>query len=124
MSGPSFRDPAVPDSSLDGELVPIGEALAAVVASLGRKPTASGGRGRAGGAATVSVFRSWDDAVGAQVAAHARPISLDDGRLLVEVDQPGWATQLRYLSATLIARLDAVIGAGVVRSIEVRVGRR
>lgn len=119
MSGRS-----IPDPSLERDLVPIGDALAAVVASLGRRPTTTGGRGRAGGAATVSVFRSWDDAVGASVAAHARPIALDDGRLLVEVDQPGWATQLRYLSATLIERLDAVIGAGVVRSIEVRVGRR
>ena len=49
------------------------------------------------------------------------PCSLDDGRLVVEVDEPGWATQLRYLEADLLERLAAVAGAGAVRSIEVRV---
>jgi len=42
-------------------------------------------------------------------------------RLVVDVDQPGWATQLRYLETDLLARLAAVAGPGAVRSIEVRV---
>lgn len=106
--------------------VSLGEALGVVVRSLGRGPSdrSHGGVSGGSGGATVSVFRSWDAAVGASVAEHARPVSLDDGRLLVEVDQPGWATQLRFLSATLLGRLDAVVGPGVVRSIEVRVTRR
>ena len=49
--------------------------------------------------ATAGVFGRWEDVVGEHVAAHARPVALDDGRLLVEVDEPGWATQLRYLEA-------------------------
>jgi hypothetical protein len=51
-------------------------------------------------------------------------VLLDDGRLVVEVDEPGWATQLRYLESELLARLAAVAGAGAVRSIDVRVRRR
>jgi predicted nucleic acid-binding Zn ribbon protein len=67
------------------------------------------------------VFSRWEEAVGAGVAAHARPVSLNDGVLVVAVDQPGWATQLRYLSADLLLRLADVAGEGVVRRIEIRV---
>jgi predicted nucleic acid-binding Zn ribbon protein len=77
-----------------------------------------------GAKATAGVFGRWEDVVGTHVAAHARPVLLDDGRLVVEVDEPGWATQLRYLEADLVERLATVAGASVVRSIEVRVRRR
>jgi predicted nucleic acid-binding Zn ribbon protein len=94
--------------------VPLSESLDAVVRSL-RGPSAK---------AVAGVFAGWDEAVGPQVAAHARPVSLDDGRLVVEVDEPGWATQLRFLETTLRERLAGVSGGYEVRSIEVRVRRR
>ena len=68
-----------------------------------------------------AVFSRWEEAVGATVAAHARPVSLSDGVLVVAVDQPGWATQLRYLSNDLLGRLAEVAGEGVVGRIDIRV---
>jgi predicted nucleic acid-binding Zn ribbon protein len=68
-----------------------------------------------------AVFTRWDDAVGPAIAAHARPIGLADGVLTVAVDEPGWATQLRYLKNDLVARLAEVAGPGVVGRIELRV---
>jgi predicted nucleic acid-binding Zn ribbon protein len=83
------------------------------------------GMARRLGAPTASslgaVFSQWDEAVGASVAAHARPVSLADGVLTVAVDQPGWATQLRYLGSDLIRRLADVAGPGVVGRLEIRV---
>jgi predicted nucleic acid-binding Zn ribbon protein len=76
-----------------------------------------------GAKATAGVFGRWDEVVGVHVAAHARPVLLDAGRLVVEVDEPGWATQLRYLEADLIERLAAIAGAGAVRTIDLRVRR-
>jgi len=77
------------------------------------------------GAPTASslgaVFSRWDETVGPGIALHARPVSLTDGVLVVEVDEPGWATQLRYLSSDLIGRLGAVAGEGVVGRIDLRV---
>jgi predicted nucleic acid-binding Zn ribbon protein len=78
----------------------------------------------AGARATAGVFGQWEEAVGAHVAAHSRPALLDDGRLVVDVDEPGWATQLRYLEHELVARLATVAGPDAVRSIEVRVRPR
>jgi hypothetical protein len=40
---------------------------------------------------------------------------------VVAVDEPAWATQLRWLEADLLARLNDVLGPGQVARIEVRV---
>jgi predicted nucleic acid-binding Zn ribbon protein len=68
------------------------------------------------------VFARWDEAVGAEVAAHAQPAALRDGCLVVTVDHPTWATQLRFLEADLLAKLAAVTQPGEVTAIELRVG--
>jgi predicted nucleic acid-binding Zn ribbon protein len=90
---------------------PVRESLEHLARRLGA-PTAS---------ALGAVFSQWEEAVGPSVAAHARPVSLADGVLVVVVDQPGWATQLRYLSTDLLQRLADVAGDGVVGRIEIRV---
>ena len=71
------------------------------------------------------VFGRWPDAVGENVAAHVRPVRLDQGVLVVEADDPAWATQVKFLSGTITARLAEVARVEIER-IEVRVagGRR
>jgi predicted nucleic acid-binding Zn ribbon protein len=66
------------------------------------------------------LFGRWDEAVGEAVGAHLRPIKLDRGVLLVEADDPAWATQVRFLAGTIIERLEEVAGV-TVQSVEVRV---
>jgi predicted nucleic acid-binding Zn ribbon protein len=76
------------------------------------------------GARTLgAVFGHWEDIVGPVVAAHARPVALREGVLRVEVDEPGWATQLRYLAPDVIRRCAEVAGADVVVSVDVKVAR-
>jgi predicted nucleic acid-binding Zn ribbon protein len=65
----------------------------------------------------ASVMAAWSEAVGEAVAAHVRPRRLHDGVLLVEVDAPVWATQLRYLEEDVIRRLGRKVRPGVVKSI-------
>lgn len=101
----------------DREPLPLTAALDDVVRSLR-------GGGRVGRREVGGLFGRWDEVVGAQIAAHVRPVRLDDGVLLVEVDEPGWATQVTFLSATLRARLETEVGVRVDH-VEVRVaGRR
>ena len=68
-----------------------------------------------------AVFGRWTDVVGATVAAHARPSSLTGGVLVVVVDEPAWASELRWLEADLLARLRDV--APAVERLDVRVDR-
>jgi predicted nucleic acid-binding Zn ribbon protein len=69
------------------------------------------------------VMRVWDEVVGESLAARSQPRWLRDGVLVVEVDDPAWTTQIRWLEADLVARLTEVLGPGQVTEIEVRVAR-
>ena len=93
--------------------VPISSALDGVVRSL-RGPS----REAVGG-----LFGRWDEAVGEQVAQHVTPRKLDERTLIVEVDDPAWATQVKFLTPMITERLIAVAGVKIDR-IEVRVERR
>lgn len=57
-------------------------------------------------AATLgTVFSRWDDVVGPAVARHARPLRVEAGALVVAVDQPAWATQVRTLAPRIMDRI-------------------
>lgn len=73
--------------------------------------------------ATVTVFSRWQDLVGDGVAAHVRPLKLDQGTLIIEVDDPAWATQMKFLEDDLLRRLRDT-GDMSVQRLEVRVRRR
>lgn len=94
------------------EPVPLADTLDALMRSLSGGPRA----------VVAGVFNRWEEAVGEAVAAHAQPVKIERGRLLVEVDEPGWATQLRFLEHDIVERLRQV-GVDEVTSIDVRVRR-
>ena len=78
---------------------------------------------RLGGPSTgtaAAVFSRWEDVVGPDIAGHARPVSLQRGVLLLHVDHPAWAGQLRFMTADLLTRL-ADAGAADVAEIHIRV---
>ena len=64
--------------------------------------------------AQARVFAEWPSLVGRDVAAHCEPVSLRGGELRVSAESTAWATQLRLLSATMLARLVAELGPQVV----------
>lgn len=68
------------------------------------------------------VFGRWAEAVGEAVANHVKPVKLDGTKLVVEVDDPAWATQLRFLETALRQRLLEVAGV-TIETIEARVRR-
>ena len=77
--------------------------------------------GAPAGVAGTSVFTRWEEAVGSAVAAHAQPLSLRGTTLVVGVDGPAYATQLRMLTPQLLARLAEMAGPGSIEAVEVRV---
>ena len=65
------------------------------------------------------MFGDWPGAVGADVAAHCRPVKLENGELTVEAESTAWATQVRLLTPTLLRRLAEELGEGVVERVVV-----
>ncbi|GAA1723764.1 DUF721 domain-containing protein [Brachybacterium phenoliresistens] len=65
------------------------------------------------------VLEEWDTIVGEQVAQHCRPVSLDEGVLVVSASSSAWATQLRMISAQLITAIEEHVGAHVISELKV-----
>lgn len=70
------------------------------------------------------VLEVWREVVGESVAGHAQPVAVRKGTLVVDVDDPVWATQLRWLGDDLLGRLAEAVGSPVAERLEIRVGRR
>ena len=67
--------------------------------------------------AEARVFTDWAEIVGADVAAHCSPTALNDGELRVTAESTAWATQLRMLGGSLLARVVAELGPTIVTKI-------
>jgi hypothetical protein len=61
---------------------------------------------------------AWRQAVGAAVD-RATAIELDGGTLLVRAQSRQWQREVERSTALIRSRLDALLGAGVVRSVRV-----
>lgn len=73
--------------------------------------------------AVSGVFGRWEEIVGTQIATHVQPVQLDEAVLIVAVDDPGWATEMKFLAAQIREQLRDRAGV-IVERIEVRVDRR
>jgi predicted nucleic acid-binding Zn ribbon protein len=93
---------------------PMPEILDQVLAGLGA-PSAD---------AVVTVSERWSDLIGAEVAVHVTPVSIEHGRLTMVADSPAWASHVRWCEADLVARLAVLIGPDVVTAVAVRTARR
>ena len=69
------------------------------------------------------LFAGWSDIVGPAMAEHVRPLRMDATALVVSVDHPAWATQVRRLGDTLLARASEYAGGERPARLEVRVQR-
>jgi predicted nucleic acid-binding Zn ribbon protein len=100
----------LPDAAGD-EPAPVGSALDRVVTHLGG-PSSS---------ALTDLFDRWDELAGPALAGHTRPVALRDGVLVVGVEDPAWASPVRFGAPGLLARVrDGLPGVRVV-AVEVRV---
>ena len=70
----------------------------------------------------MGLFSHWPTIVGESVAEHVTPKRLEKRVLTVEVDDPAWATQLKFLESQLLSTLKDHIG-DEVDSLNIKVRR-
>jgi predicted nucleic acid-binding Zn ribbon protein len=97
----------------DGGPQPVGASLDAVSKKLGMKDPRGLGR----------LFANWEHLVGPAVAAHVKPVRIDAESLVVAVDHPAWATQVRHLGDELLDRVADEVGVARPNRVEIRVRR-
>lgn len=117
MSNPRRRrspDPPDPDDPTRKQApTPLAELMEALSAKRGWDRRLEG----------AQVHARWPEIAGADLAAHTEPVRLHGGVLVLRVDTPAWATQVRYLITDLTARANDVLGEGSVTQITLVTGR-
>ncbi|MEI6867605.1 MAG: DciA family protein [Actinomycetes bacterium] len=71
------------------------------------------------GIAEGTLFTEWERVVGTEIATHAQPISLVDGRLTIQTTATAWATQLTLISSQLLATISSSAPGALVEEIVV-----
>ena len=71
------------------------------------------------GLAEGTLFATWSQIVGPEIAEHTTPLSLLDGKLLVQCSSTAWATQLNLVSPKLLEQIRSSAPGALVERIEI-----
>jgi len=69
------------------------------------------------GIAEGTLFTTWSEIVGKEIAAHATPISILDGVLTVQTSSTAWSTQLSLVANDLLATIQKSPSGALVDSL-------
>ena len=89
----------------------VGQAIQRLVAEKGWEDTTT----------RADVLANWHKVVGPEIADHCRPVSLEDGELVLVAESTAWATQLRLLTKTLLKRVQDYAGPAAGPSLATKV---
>lgn len=70
------------------------------------------------GLAEGTLFATWPQVVGPEIAQHTTPLSALDGRLLVQCSSTAWATQLNIVGAPLLEKIRSSAPGALIDSLE------
>ena len=70
------------------------------------------------GLAEGTLFATWPQVVGPEIAQHTTPLSALDGRLLVQCSSTAWATQLNIVGASLLEKIRSSAPGALIDSLE------
>lgn len=93
------------------EALPVGRALERLLGTL-NTPSSD---------VLTTVFGRWEEVVGPAAAQHCRPLAVEGDRLVVVASDPVWASELRWLAASVIDRINEMSGEKRLCSMSVRV---
>ena len=65
----------------------------------------------------------WDEVVGPQIDAHARPSKIRGSVLEVCVDQPAWMQQLQLMKPQILKKLNEQLGEAEIKEIFLKRGK-
>ena len=68
------------------------------------------------------IVGQWEKAVGAGIARHAQPQTVQGKKLVLVVDSPAWMQQLSLLKPELIEKMNKALGREAITSITLKLG--
>lgn len=71
----------------------------------------------------TSIFNDWEEIVGETIAAHARPQRIKNGELVLEVDDPAWASEMEWLGEEIVRKIRVAVETEEITKIKVLLSR-
>ncbi len=71
-----------------------------------------------------SIFARWPELVGDVIGTHTRPVRIEEGRLLIEVDDPAWASEMEWMGEELVRQIRLKLETDQITGLAVRLSRR
>ncbi len=72
----------------------------------------------------TTIIDQWSEIVGPRLAERIEAVAVRGSELLVAVNDPAWASQVAWLEAQLLERIDDLVGPGRITSVRVRIEPR
>jgi predicted nucleic acid-binding Zn ribbon protein len=66
---------------------------------------------------TCRIFSKWKEIVGERIAEHTNPVRVRERILYVEVDDPIWLAQMKYMKEEILLKIEGMVKGGVIRDI-------
>ena len=67
--------------------------------------------------ASIKIFAVWDRITGEKLAAHCQPVRISRGILYVEVDDPIWLAQVKYMKADIQAKIAETLQKEAIKDV-------
>ena len=71
----------------------------------------------------LDIWDLWEETVGPDISANARPAAINGNLLLVHVSSSAWMHQLRFLEQDLIRRLNRAMGKDRIKHLKFKIGQ-
>ena len=68
----------------------------------------------------TSVVDQWQEIVGVDLAKKVSAVAVSGSALIVQVDDPAWASQISWLEKQLLDKIESLVGEEKITSIRVR----
>ena len=68
----------------------------------------------------TSVVDQWQEIVGIDLAKKVAAVAVSGSELIVQVDDPAWASQISWLEKQLLDKIESLVGEEKITSIRVR----
>tara|TARA_B100000676_G_C18025045_1_gene815102 strand:- start:1299 stop:1598 length:300 start_codon:yes stop_codon:yes gene_type:complete len=68
----------------------------------------------------TSVVDQWQEIVGVDLAKKVSAVAVSGSELIVQVDDPAWASQISWLEKQLLDKIESLVGEEKITSIRVR----
>jgi len=65
------------------------------------------------------VMGNWEGLVGEKIAQHTRVEMIKEGEVFISCDATAWATQMKYMQATVLGEIAKKVGPGVITKLHV-----